>query len=363
MSTFPMIEEDTVIVKGAFQLCLTRPLIACFFDLSVEDAAYCMKVSMTTVRKIRTWFGVSRWPYRLLCSRNVIANLIQKEDKAVPGACIPEAYSIMVLRDEGLCAKAPSGGRKGRKSIVSRAQRILGDLTLKEVWRRRAETMGKLQASTDKGDLHLLECLRSAQARSITEHGYFSAMGINLPPDENTEFEWVYLRMLRERNTVDLLPVGSPGSCVDEPSCDELGCIIDEGEPLPSDPSGEMPEVFTKSLTQESEGCIGMEVWRDAFDCDADPPKPTVTTPVKVCRPRWSGGEATSFHRAAKRTRLEWTGICELEGKPPLQTGDDKVDTFLRELSTQDVADRYVRGGEFASHFCPGRGIECFSYD
>ena len=45
---------------------LTREMVKCFFDLPSVDAARILKICLTVLKKIRTWVGVSRWPYNCI---------------------------------------------------------------------------------------------------------------------------------------------------------------------------------------------------------------------------------------------------------------------------------------------------------
>lgn len=43
-------------------VALNREAIACFFDLSMANAARCLGVCMTLLKRVRRWHGVRRWP-------------------------------------------------------------------------------------------------------------------------------------------------------------------------------------------------------------------------------------------------------------------------------------------------------------
>jgi hypothetical protein len=41
---------------------VTRMILACFFDLTLEQTASAMMLGCTTIKKLRIWSGLSRWP-------------------------------------------------------------------------------------------------------------------------------------------------------------------------------------------------------------------------------------------------------------------------------------------------------------
>ena len=372
------ITEDTVIVKGKYQLRLTRLLVSCFFDLSVEDAASCLFVSMNTVRKIRTWFGVSRWPYRLLCSRNVVANLMQTADKDVPAALIPEMWAVRVRRDGSAPADAHKESTKIRKSIVSRAATVLGKLTLEEVCKRRTDFIANMESGGSSHDRQMLECLRAADHCSITKQGYYSVMGIDLPPDEDMEFERACLRMMRERKRARVVPCDEP--VLQDLDCGEEGCIFDDefvGDSSAPYSAG-LKQPFTPKLSQDGKGDVGVCIMRDAFDDVLEDeaadrqahmlghtaePSAGVGEPVKIKRPRWMGGDPSSFHEQARLSRVEWTGVEDLDSKAKVTTGDELLDEFMKDIGLMQRAGErsaeFVEGSDFSSHWLPeGTGFE-----
>lgn len=50
------------------RLRITHNILACFFDLTLSQAAIAMRICTTTVKKLRKWSGASQWPRNLVLS-------------------------------------------------------------------------------------------------------------------------------------------------------------------------------------------------------------------------------------------------------------------------------------------------------
>ena len=48
--------------SGGRVIRVTRTILACFFDLTLEQTASAMMLGCTTIKKLRIWSGLSRWP-------------------------------------------------------------------------------------------------------------------------------------------------------------------------------------------------------------------------------------------------------------------------------------------------------------
>ncbi len=45
---------------------LDRCTVACFFDVSIEEAALALGIGKTMMKRVRRWHGVQRWPQSTL---------------------------------------------------------------------------------------------------------------------------------------------------------------------------------------------------------------------------------------------------------------------------------------------------------
>ena len=61
--------------RGPFKsnsVVLDRCTVACFFDISLEEAALALGSGKTMMKRVRRWHGVPRWPQTTLVSSGFV---------------------------------------------------------------------------------------------------------------------------------------------------------------------------------------------------------------------------------------------------------------------------------------------------
>jgi hypothetical protein len=109
---------------------LRREMVYCFFDIPSVEAARIMRVSLSLLKKIRTWVNVERWPCsqlhsgefigltraQVIAGRDEVILGLEKEYKENPGRMIQLALKIMKeVREYAItyaCLVTPDSGRR-----------------------------------------------------------------------------------------------------------------------------------------------------------------------------------------------------------------------------------------------------------
>jgi RWP-RK domain len=87
---------------------LTREMVCCFFDIPAVEAARIMRVSLSTLKKIRSWVRLDRWPCtqihnrrfkltlpHIVKGRNAVICGLERDFLDVPSGMVVMALNIM----------------------------------------------------------------------------------------------------------------------------------------------------------------------------------------------------------------------------------------------------------------------------